>query len=165
MPKAFGDQHASRYPIGSAHISPDFYVDDLLTGADTIQDAERIRDEVIQVLKLGAFKLSKWASNRPELLKSVNNRKEELIPIDDGANSHILGIRWNQASDTFHFAYESDSNHSVVTKRVILSEISRLFDPLGLLEPIIVIAKLILQDLWRSGVHWDESVSQEVHSR
>lgn len=163
--KHLADQHASRFPVGAAHVSRDFYVDDLLTGADNIQDAKRVRDEVIQVLSLGAFELSKWASNCPELLESVSNRKEDLVPIDDGSSSHILGIQWNQASDTFHFTYKSESSHGIVTKRIILSEISKLFNPLGLLGPIIVIAKLILQDLWRSGVHWDESVPQDVHSR
>jgi len=36
---------------------------------------------------------------------------------------------------------------------------------LGLLGPVIVIAKLILQDLWQAGVQWDESVPQEIHTR
>lgn len=49
--------------------------------------------------------------------------------------------------------------------RVILSEISRCFDPLELLGSTIVIAKLILQELWQSGIYWDESVPQDLHTR
>ncbi|XP_071643022.1 uncharacterized protein [Temnothorax longispinosus] len=145
------EQHKLKYLIGSAHIIRDFYIDDLLTGADTFQEAMAIRDESIQLLSLGSFELGKWASNCPELLKSVNNQEGNLINIDDGGNSYVLGIQWNQVTDTFHFSYEPDTDHNAVSKRTILSEVSKLFDPLGLLGPTIVIAKLILQDLWRSG--------------
>lgn len=157
------EQHKLKYPVGSAHVIKDFYIDDLLTGADTIQGAMAIRDESIQLLSLGSFELGKWASNCPELLKSVNNQEGSLINIDDGGNSYVLGIQWNQVTDTLHFSYEPDSHGNVVSKRTILSEMSRLFDSLGLLGSMIVIAELILQDLWRSGAHWDESVPQDIY--
>jgi len=38
-----------------------------------------------------------------------------------------------------------------------------LFDPLGFLGPVIVIAKLILQDLWQLAIQWDESIPQDIH--
>lgn len=47
--------HAQEYPVGAEHIINDFYVDDLLTGADTIQEAIRIRNEVIAILAKGSF--------------------------------------------------------------------------------------------------------------
>lgn len=53
--KHLAEQHSSRYPVGSAHVKRDFYVDDLLTGADTIQGAKLIRDETIQLLQLGGL--------------------------------------------------------------------------------------------------------------
>ncbi|XP_018406510.1 PREDICTED: uncharacterized protein LOC108782682 [Cyphomyrmex costatus] len=56
-------------------------------------------------------------------------------------------------------------SHDAISKRKILSDVSKLYDPLGLLGPIIVIAKLILQDLWRAGIDWDESVPQNLHAR
>ncbi|XP_011699835.1 PREDICTED: uncharacterized protein LOC105457083 [Wasmannia auropunctata] len=61
--------------------------------------------------------------------------------------------------------HAADENRAATSKRVILSEVSRLFDPLGLLGPVIVLAKLILQELWQLGIHWDESVPQDLHSR
>lgn len=57
------------------------------------------------------------------------------------------------------------SSCSTISKRTILSEVSRLFDPLGLVGPIIVIAKIILQEIWRSGTDWDESLPQDLHTR
>ncbi|XP_071572429.1 uncharacterized protein [Temnothorax nylanderi] len=114
---------------------------------------------------IGCFELSKWASNCPELIKPVDNQNSELVTINGDMDTSILGIQWNQSKDTFSFSYMPDSSHNVITKRTILSEVSRLFDPLGLLCPIVVVAKIIIQDLWQSSIHWDESVPQNIHIR
>ncbi|XP_011860341.1 PREDICTED: uncharacterized protein LOC105557650 [Vollenhovia emeryi] len=158
------DQYASRYPIGSRAVKRSFYVDDFLSGADTLQEAMVLRDELIELLKLGSFELSKWASNCPELLQNIRDRDSESIALHDETDSSILDIHWNHIEDALHFAYDSTSSSGTVSKRAILSEVSRLFDPLGLLGPVIVIAKLILQNLWKAGIHWDESVPQELHT-
>jgi len=50
-------------------------------------------------------------------------------------------------------------------KTRVLSEVAKLFDFLGLLGRIIVIAKLILQDLWQLAIQWDESVPQDIHTQ
>ena len=84
-----------------------------------------------------------------------------VIIRDNAADSCILGMQWNQYQDTFQFFCKLDTKPHVVLK-VILSEVARLFDPLG---PVIVIAKLILQDLWQLAIQWDESVPQDIHTR
>jgi len=47
-------------------------------------------------------------------------------------------------------------------QRVILFEVAKLFDPLGFLSPVIVITKLILQDLWQLAIQWDESLRTSI---
>lgn len=79
-------------PIGSKHILRDFYVD-LLTGADTLQDARAAREKIISLLRLGSFELSKWISNCPQLLEVINDQNNGLIFIRNDADSHILGIQ------------------------------------------------------------------------
>ncbi|XP_018372878.1 PREDICTED: uncharacterized protein LOC108767463, partial [Trachymyrmex cornetzi] len=158
------EQHSAEFPLGSPCVKRDFYVDDLLTGADSIRELEQIRDEVIRLLRAGSFELSKWASNCPQLLESLRKHNGELVSLNSD-DSSVLGIRWSQSQDMLLFSCELEPTCNVVSKRVILSEISRCFDPLGLLGPTIVIAKLILQELWQSGVHWDESVPQNLHAR
>lgn len=159
------DQHASKFPIGSAHVKRGFYVDDFLSGADTLPEAMTLRNELIELLKLGSFELSKWASNCPDLLQNLKNRNDKVVTIHDEAESNLLGVQWSQAEDIFYFSYQSEISNDVISKRTILSEVARLFDPLGLLGPTIVIAKLILQELWKTGTHWDESLPQELHTR
>jgi len=111
------------------------------------------------------FELSKWASNCPELIENDADLNLKPVTINDDATSRILGMTWNQDEDTFQFSYDVCEEHNIVSKRTILSGVARLFDPLGLLGPTIVMAKLILQELWQAGSHWDESVPQDIHTR
>ncbi|RLU27172.1 hypothetical protein DMN91_000971 [Ooceraea biroi] len=72
--KHLADQHEARYPTGSDRVKRDFYVDDLLTRADTLDEVRLIGDEVVELLRLGAFELSKWASNAPEVLENFGDQ-------------------------------------------------------------------------------------------
>lgn len=49
-----------------------------------------------------------------------------------------------------------------VTKRQAISDIARLFDPLGWLAPSVVLAKAFIQKLWLAGVGWDEALNREL---
>lgn len=51
-----------------------------------------------------------------------------------------------------------------ITKQTVISEIAKIFDPLGILGPIILHAKKLIQDLWRSKIDWDESVPSSTHT-
>lgn len=145
------DRYATDFPIGSIYVKRNFYVDDLLTGANSKIEAIIIRDQIVQLLKLGCFELSKWRSNCPELLENMCDQGVKSISFvkDADLGIRLLGILWDKDADAFRFSHHSFETPDIVTKQVILSEISKLFDPLGLLGPIIVVAKIILQDLWQ----------------
>ena len=51
------------------------------------------------------------------------------------------------------------------TKRGILSTTSSVFDPLGLAAPYVMKAKLIIQELWRRHIEWDEEVPDDILQR
>lgn len=57
----------------------------------------------------------------------------------------------------------NDEHH--VTKRIILSVVARLFDPVGFLSPCIIVAKIIIQELWTAGIAWDDQVPEPVRKR
>jgi len=80
---------------------------------DTVDELKLIRDETVQLLKLGAFELNKWASNYPELLEIDNCASIR----DNFADSCILGIQWNQYQDMFQFLCKLDIEVHVVSKR------------------------------------------------
>lgn len=68
-------------------------------------------------------------------------------------------------NDTLHFVAPVRSNvNRRVTKRMILSYVARLFEPLGLVGPVITFAKIMMQNLWAWKIGWDDSVAANVQS-
>jgi len=71
-----------------------------------------------------------------------------------------LGLEWEPTSDTFQFRMQVTGHAK--SKREILSAISKLFDPLGIVSPIIVRAKLIMQETWRTNIEWDDILPDRI---
>ena len=61
------DMHEKKYPIGASVLRQDFYVDDMLTGADTLAELNQKKTEVTKILQLVGLSLSKWNSNHLSL--------------------------------------------------------------------------------------------------
>ena len=78
--------------------------------------------------------------------------------VDESSSTRTLGICWLPREDIFQFKLEDNFNDVKATKRNILSISSRLFDPLGLLCPIVTKAKMLLQELWILKLDWDKSI-------
>lgn len=85
------------------------------------------------------------------------------IKFDDTIKA--LGILWNPVPDLFHFKVNFQQTQEKQTKRKILSDASKLFDPLGWLAPTIIIAKTFLQELWLSGLDWDQILPENLSER
>lgn len=151
--------------IAANAIKNHFYVDDMLTGGDTIQDTVILANELHEILKGGGFFLRKWVSNEPSILKDIESSSEsEVVGIGSRENNKTLGILWNGKGDYFFYSIGSQSSLKV-TKRVVLSEISQVFDPLGLLSGCIILAKIFLRDLWLERLGWDDALSQHLYTR
>lgn len=154
------------FPDASEVVLKSFYVDDALTGADTLEKALKLRMDMQELLRRGGFKLHKWCANDPGILEGVplEDREKQLNFEDSEVNGVIktLGLLWDPASDCFVFRVKPTVACSEPpTKRQVLSEIARLFDPLGVLGPVIVLAKIIMQRLWRKKIDWDETIPSE----
>lgn len=149
------EQYQETLPVASAIIRKDFYVDDLLTGADTVEELHIIRSQVSQILQSAGFNLTKWFSNYSDNSEYLQNEKTLQINND---STKALGTYWLPKNDTFKYHLEDSFRNLKATKRNILSISSRLFDPLGLLSPIVVKAKILLQELWLLKLNWDESI-------
>ena len=89
-------------------------------------------------LRGAGFSLAKWNSNSSEFLKeSFAEPPAEKLPLDDGA-TNILGMKWFPRSDKFTFKMNLPLNQQIVTNRIILSEVSQLYDLIGIVSPIII---------------------------
>ncbi|XP_045474900.1 uncharacterized protein LOC123680828 [Harmonia axyridis] len=149
-------------PMLAKVIIKDFYVDDLLTGANSVKEARKLKGQLQETLGKVHFNLRKWTSNSQEVIHKENVASIGHLISDDGI-SKILGLLWN-SRDILYFTTRVIPTNNRVTKRIILSSISKTFDPLGLVGPCIIKAKLIMQKLWKLNLSWDESVPNDVHT-
>lgn len=164
--KYLAELHLDEFPIGARAIINDFYVDDLLTGAHSLSEAITKHDQIIAIISKGCFVLDKWFSNCDELLEGISQKCDrDSFPINENYETHILGLQWNPREDSFRYTFDAGSMQVNLTKRSIISEISRLFDPLGLIGPVILLPKLIIQELWKSQIDWDASVPMNMYTR
>lgn len=141
-------------------------MDDLLTGSDTIKNLLRIQQEISRILLTGGFELRKWSTNSPEAIKKfklIEHLNSNTIELGENETNKTLGILWNPKQDCIQFSANILNDNQRVTKRNILSKTAQIFDPLGLLSPIIIVAKLIMKNIWRSQVTWDEPVPNEIY--
>ncbi|UYV78056.1 hypothetical protein LAZ67_15003332 [Cordylochernes scorpioides] len=131
------EDEGHNYPEASRVTLNDFYVDDLLTGAQTIAEAKELIDQLKDLMKKGGFHLRKWNSNCHEIVSHVEEMNEERkINLEKGAISKILGIVWDHVQDTFRVNITLPEE--VVTKRDLLSNIAKILDPIGFLSPTTV---------------------------
>lgn len=156
----------NRFPIGSAVVKRDFYVDNLMTGANTLENLAEIKQQVVQLLDTAGFPLRKFSSNCLQIMESIPpSDREEVITIDNMLYVKTLGLKWSPVEDAYSFHYTKQLSSKRTTKRQILSHTCSFFDPLGLLNPVIVTCKLLIQLLWSLKLKWDESVSQDIYYR
>ncbi|XP_058827180.1 uncharacterized protein LOC131687146 [Topomyia yanbarensis] len=140
------------------------YVDDILTGADSEEEAILLRQQLSTILASGGFHLRKWASNSVEVLNAIPAADREInttIELNNTRTIKALGIYWQPCSDEFLFSNIPNQIFQP-TKRTMLSQIASIFDPLGLLAPIVIKAKMVMQQLWELKVDWDEAPPGEL---
>ncbi|XP_055909426.1 uncharacterized protein LOC129944194 [Eupeodes corollae] len=153
------DKNQEHLRLGASVLKSDFYVDDMLTGADDLDTLTQKRNEVVSILNSAGLELSKWNSNHFSLIEET---KQKEIRLTESNLASTLGIAWNPVADEFSFSYKPNRSYTKYTKRSILSLSSSLFDPMGLLSPIIIRAKILLQQLWIDKVDWDASIPQNI---
>lgn len=147
-------------------IKRDFYVDDLMSGASTREEAMFIIQNINSIMEKGGFCLRKWMSNDEYVLQNVasENKLDALFELNKDSSIKTLGVWWNPISDKFTFKINIDTVQKR-TKRVFLSNMSKLFDPMGWLAPIIITAKLTIQELWAGGFDWDDELPGEFQKK
>lgn len=156
---------ASKYPIASQIALRDFYVDDLLTGTDTPEEAIILQDQISNLLGAGGFQLRKWVTNDENVLQQIPHQLREIafpLSFDLNDSTKTLGIHYHPAIDIFKFKVQTLSSSEIPTKRTLLSDTARLFDPLGWLAPVIIKAKIMLQQVWQAGYDWDHRLKDPI---
>lgn len=156
-------RYQSEFPLAAQAMLLNTYCDDVICGSDSTHDLYQLKHELIALLKKGSFTLHKWCSNYPEVINDLPNEHKCFEKLDINKNNIVktLGLKCDILNDTFTFTCPMINNDDNKTKRSILSFIGKMFDPLGLIGPIIVVAKIFMQTLWAMNLDWDKILPQE----
>ncbi|XP_058817032.1 uncharacterized protein LOC131680333 [Topomyia yanbarensis] len=162
------NDEAVYFPLAAPVIKKGFYVDDLLFGFDSLEEATAASNETSQMLASAGFVLRKWSSNHSEILAQFPDdyrEKSAILELDRSAPVKALGLLWKPESDEFLFKIPEWPERPTSTKQIILSHVCSLFDPLGLIGPVVVLAKMLIQTLWHRNIGWDDLIPHDLHDK
>ena len=158
------EDEGSTFPLTSDVLLRQIYIDDCLFGTDSEEQSLKIREEVRTLLGKRKFQLRKWASNFASLLRDIYPADHDLAnekPLKEDESLKILGIFCIHIQDTYRFRIQL-LGKLVLSKRSVLSLIARLYDPLGRVSPVVIIAKSLMQKLWLKSLSWDEPLPPDL---
>lgn len=154
------------FPEAANAIENDYYMDDCTTGESNESRAIKLAKDMYRVLKGAGFELCQWKSNSTKFMKEMNAGIGEASMVFSGEEkSSILGLKWLISSDQFTYEVKTPKLHGTLTKRKIVSCIAQLYDPNGYISPVTIIGKIMIQDIWRLSIGWDDRIPVEIENR
>ncbi|GFT06649.1 integrase catalytic domain-containing protein [Trichonephila clavipes] len=134
-------------------LKSSFYVDNCVTGVFSADEIEIFIEKTKLIMSEGCFNLRIFESNVAS--KSVDKHSGETF---------ILGIIWDLDNDFLKCCTNFDSLTCEVkiTKRLVLSTVQKVFDPIGMLAPSTLLPKLLLQEIWKMKKAWDQELPQNI---
>ncbi|KAK3727323.1 hypothetical protein QZH41_006278 [Actinostola sp. cb2023] len=150
-------------------IQRSLYVDDLITGGSTVEEAKLIKDTATEIFDKAGFTLHKWHSNATEL--DPNNEQQgacetpetyakQQLGVTQRVKGTLLGMEWNIENDTI--AVKVPSERAQPTKRGLLARLSRIYDPLGFVSPTTLCGKLLYREACELKAAWDAPFPDEL---
>jgi hypothetical protein len=157
---------AHEFPLAVQAVHQSFYVDDGLTGADSVSGAVALQEELQNLFTRGRFLLRKWNSNSQAVLDHIPPDLRERQGISAlpsaGEYSKTLGLEWNSHLDFFRLTISDYPSRGHLTKRSLVSDVAKIFDALGWFAPTTVMMKILLQRVWEAKIGWDDSVPTPI---
>ena len=172
------EQYKDTYPELVEKLIKATYVDDIVTGANSEEAAYQLFNQAKEILREGGFNLRKFNSNSTLLQTIIGVPTPASNSLEEESYSHtvcnsrehlgekkILGVRWDLSTDNFIVSLE-EVLHSVSqlrpTKRRIVSLVGKIYDPLGILSPLVILFKIFLQQLCAAKLDWDEELAGQT---
>lgn len=167
------------HPRAVNDILYNHYMDDYLGSADTVEEGKQLVRDIIDIHKKGGFTICNWITNYPHILEDID---ESLLAmpisnkiLENNLNTsaeRILGVWWDPKDDNFCFKTKFEKlNKDLLdkrkrpTKREMLKVVMSIFDPLGFLSNFMIQGKILLQEVWKSKIGWDDEISYRLNSK
>lgn len=155
-------------PKAAEAIFKNAYADDICDSVTNAEEARVLTTEVDEILETGGFHVKQWISS------SQANATEEPNEVVLGGQSHVekvLGTVWLPEKDNFTFKIKIELAKETaplgdpdmfipvkLTKRLILSKLAGIFDPVGAGAAVLIKPKIAMQELCQLGLGWDDEV-------
>lgn len=168
------DEFYDQFPEACNAIKYKHYMDDYLDSSQSEEEAIKLIKEVINIHKNGGFTICNWICSSETVLSMIpeelrSNKTNVKLNSEDNLE-RVLGVWWNVEQDLLKFKLNLREEHlkildekKIPTKREFLKIMMSLFDPLGFIAPFIVHAKIILQEIWKANINWDEKITEDLN--
>ena len=165
------DSWQSRMPEVVAEIRKSLYVDDLISGSTTVSQAKELKEGAIEVFADATFKLHKWNSNIKELEPPSDDSKQgqgeptyakQQLGVK-ASEANMLGLPWDKKKDTLRILYPRET--AECTKRGILANLAKIYDPIGLVSPTTLSGKFIYRDICDLKSAWNAPAPGQLVER
>lgn len=157
---------SSNFPLASDVVSRDIYMDDIVTSTDKEDIGIQTCKQLQSLFRSGGFTLSKWCSNSINILETTAQdlqQNEHPLDLNKELTTKVLGVQWLPKKD--ELVFKTFPLDDICTKRTILSVVARTFDVLGLIAPVLITAKILIQELWSLQVGWDDTPPLHIEQK
>ena len=141
-------------------IKKSFFMDDLVHGAFSIEEAQHDLAEIDNALGKGCFPLTKFATNNETILKDIAPDRRLSAFSENPGSFNILGITYNAIDDTFTTRFKVPENLTF-TKAGMLSLQATIYDSNGYFTPVVMAIRALVQGLWKLKLDWNDPIPEE----
>ena len=139
-------------------LSNKFYVDNLVYCSNDASDISNMYSKITESLAGGGFGLQEWCTNSSSIGEEIKACEPSINYTEE---VKMLGYVYSPLNDTVqlkNFTLDCRCN----TKRAVLSNVHAIFDPLGILSPVVLNAKLYLRKICNLKIGWDDKIPENL---
>lgn len=170
------EEFREEYPEAFKAITQRHYMDDYLDSVKSEEEAIKRINEVQEIHSRGGFLICNWLSSSDAVLQHIpeklraKNKCLQLNANNENLIERVLGLLWNAKFDCFTFSTDFNKIDKTIvsgiirpTKRQVLKLVMSIYDPLGFLSHFIVKARILLQEIWKSEIGWDDELTDTIN--
>ncbi len=119
-------------------------------------------------MRQGGFNVRKWKTNCPKVTQAVNEAESQVLGSNPDGDK-VLGVTWNNIMDILIFLLDRMVNWqppmAQTMKRDLLSSIAKIYDPMGLISPVVLTMKVLFQETCKAELDRDMPFTLELNNR